>query len=73
MVRSAVFGFDYNPRATLEMSQATKALFYPSLTLGTGSSLACQSTTLSDFFKPEHLVANLVGGLIQPLYSTGDN
>ena len=56
-------------RSAFELTTMAKRSFYPSLTLGTGSLFAFSSTTLSQFFKPENLFANILGGLTQPLFS----
>jgi outer membrane protein TolC len=44
-------------------------MFYPSITLGTGSSIGYQAATLSDFFKPENIFANIFGGITQPIFN----
>ncbi len=56
-------------RSAFELTNAARASFYPSVTLSTG--LIGYSTTngLSQFFKPENLFANIVGGMTQPLFA----
>lgn len=56
-------------RSAFELTNAARASFYPSVTLTTG--LIGYSTTngLSQFFKPENLFANIVGGMTQPLFA----
>ena len=56
-------------RSAFELTYAAKAMFYPALTLGTGSSIGYQTTALSDFFKPENIFANILGGLTQPVFN----
>lgn len=56
-------------RSAFELTNAARASFYPSITLGTGSMIGYQANTLSQFFKPENIIANLVGGLTQPIFA----
>ncbi len=55
-------------RTAFELTNVAQASFYPTLTLNTGSVFGYSSTDFSDFFKPENLIANVIGGLIQPLF-----
>ncbi|MDR2038687.1 MAG: efflux transporter outer membrane subunit [Bacteroidales bacterium] len=67
-IRQAELGF----RAAFELTNAARASFYPSLTLGSqtsGSMIGYTSTTISDFFKPENIMANIAGGLVQPIFA----
>lgn len=56
-------------RSAFEMTNAARASFYPSITLSSGSMIGFGSNVLSNFFKPEHLFANIIGGLTQPLFA----
>ena len=55
-VRQAELSF----RSAFELTQAARAAFYPSITLGTGSMIGYSATTLSSFFKPEILIAYII-------------
>lgn len=66
-VRQAELAF----RSAFELTNAARASFYPSLTLGTGSMLGYGATTLSLFFRPENIAASIIGGLTQPLFMQG--
>lgn len=63
-VQQAELGF----RSAFELKNAAQASFYPSLTLNSGT-IGYTATTLSSFFKPENLFANIVGGITQPLFA----
>lgn len=58
-------------RSAFELTRSARASMYPSLTLGTGSMIGYGSTTLSDFFKPENILANIIGGLTMPIFAQG--
>jgi NodT family efflux transporter outer membrane factor (OMF) lipoprotein len=64
-VRQAEWGF----RAAFEMTNAAQAAFYPAITLSSGSMIGYGASRLTDFFKPENLLANIIGGLAQPLFA----
>ncbi len=64
-VRQAELSF----RSAFELTNAAQASFYPSITLNSGSAIGYSASTLSDFFKPENLFANIIGGLTQPLFA----
>ena len=66
-VRQAELSF----RSAFELTQAARAAFYPSITLGTGSMIGYSATTLSSFFKPENLLAHIIGGITQPIFMQG--
>ena len=55
-------------RSAFEMKNVAQRSLYPSLTLGT-STVGYASNTLSQFFKPTNILANIVGGLTQPLFA----
>lgn len=56
-------------RSAFELKNAAQASFYPSITLSTGSMAGYTASTLSGFFKPENIFANIIGGLTQPLFA----
>ncbi|MDR1745747.1 MAG: efflux transporter outer membrane subunit [Tannerella sp.] len=64
-VRSAELQF----RAAFELRNAAQASLYPSLTLNSGTMFGYDASSLSDFFKPENLFANIIGGLTQPIFA----
>jgi len=66
-VRQAELAF----RSAFEMTNVAQASFYPSITLNSGSMIGYGAASLSNFFKPEHLFANIIGGLTQPLFARG--
>ena len=51
------------------MKNVAQRSLYPSLTLGSSSSVGFASNTLSQFFKPTNILANIVGGLTQPIFA----
>jgi NodT family efflux transporter outer membrane factor (OMF) lipoprotein len=64
-VRAAEWQF----RAAFELRHAAQAALYPSLTLGAGTMAGYSAATLTDFFKPANLLANVIGGLTQPVFA----
>lgn len=64
-VLQAEMGF----RSAFEMKNAAQRSLYPSITLSSGMVGFATANTLSQFFKPENLLANIVGGLTQPLFA----
>lgn len=56
-------------RSAFELTNAAQAAFYPSVTLGSSSIGYTTNNTLSDFFKPENILVNIIGGLTQPLFA----
>lgn len=56
-------------RSAFELTQAAYASFYPSITLTSGLVGFGAQNTLAQFFKPEHIIANLIGGLTQPIFA----
>jgi NodT family efflux transporter outer membrane factor (OMF) lipoprotein len=56
-------------RAAFEMKNVAQAALYPSVTLNSGSLAAFGATTLTNFFRPENMLANLIGGFTQPLFA----
>lgn len=59
-VQQAELGF----RSAFELTNAAQASFYPSLTLNTGSMIG-----FVENFKPENLIANILGSLTQPIFA----
>ncbi|MEN9918622.1 MAG: hypothetical protein RL662_1058 [Bacteroidota bacterium] len=51
-------------RSAFELTKVAKASFYPSLTLNPGSQIG-----FVENFKPESIVANIIGGLTQPIFA----
>lgn len=67
-VRSAELNF----RAAFELTNVARASFFPSITLGSSSSptmIGYSSGDISELFKPQNLLANIVGGLAQPIFA----
>jgi len=58
-------------RSAFELTNAAQAAFYPSITLNSGSMIGFSSTSLSKFFKPENIIANIIGGITQPIFARG--
>jgi NodT family efflux transporter outer membrane factor (OMF) lipoprotein len=56
-------------RSAFELTNAAQASFYPSLTLSSSSIGYATNNTLSNFFNPENIFANIIGGLTQPLFA----
>lgn len=63
-VLQAEMGFRY----AFEMKNVAQKSLYPSITLSSGT-VGYSSNTLSQFFKPTNILANLVGGLTQPIFA----
>ena len=56
-------------RAAFEATNVARASFYPSITLNTGTMAGYSATTLSQFFEPRNIIANIIGGLTQPIFA----
>lgn len=67
--RPDVLSAELSFRSAFELKNAAQASFYPSITLGTGSIIGYGSTTLSKFFQPENIFANIIGNITQPLFA----
>jgi len=70
--RPDVFQAEMGFRYAFEMKNVAQRSLYPSLTLGSSTSpttVGFISNTLSQFFKPENIIANIIGGLVQPLFA----
>ena len=64
-VQQAEFSF----RSAFELTNVAQASFYPAITLTSGTIGYATTNTLSQFFKPENLIANIIGGLTQPIFA----
>jgi NodT family efflux transporter outer membrane factor (OMF) lipoprotein len=67
--RSDVLQAEMAFRSAFEMKNAAQRSLYPSITLTSGMVGFATVNTVSQFFKPENLLANIVGGLTQPLFA----
>ncbi len=56
-------------RSAFELTNVARASFYPTIKLTSGMIGFSTVNGLSNFFKPENLIASLVGGLTQPLFA----
>lgn len=56
-------------RSAFELTNVAQASFYPQISLSTGLLGYTTTNTLSNFFKPENIFANIIGGLTQPLFA----
>lgn len=56
-------------RSAFELTQAAEASFYPSINLTTGMIGFGTTNTLAQFFKPENIIASIIGGVTQPLFA----
>lgn len=61
---------EFNFRAAFEFTNVAQASFYPSISLSSGM-IGWGANSLSQFFKPQNLIANLVGNITQPLFAKG--
>ena len=67
-VLQAEMGFRY----AFEMKNVAQRSLYPSLTLGSSTAPTTAgyvANTLSQFFRPENIIASIVGGLVQPIFA----
>lgn len=60
---------ELNFRSAFELTNAAQASFYPSITLTSASLGFGTANTLANFFKPENILASIVGGLTQPIFA----
>lgn len=56
-------------RSAFELTNTARANLYPSVRLSSGTIGYATHNTLSNFFKPEHVFAGIVGGLTQPIFA----
>jgi len=66
--RSDVFQAEMGFRYAFEMKNVAQRSLYPSLTFGT-STIGYGAGVLTNFFSPANIMANLVGGLVQPIFA----
>lgn len=69
--RPDVFQAEMSFRYAFEMKNVAQRSLYPSITLGTSSNsstIGYTSNTLSQFFNPTNIIANIIGGLAQPIF-----
>ena len=64
--RSDVKQAELSFRSAFELTNAAQASMYPTFTISTAS-IGFASSTLSDFFKPANIAANIAAGISQPL------
>jgi multidrug efflux system outer membrane protein len=58
-------------RSAFELTNAAQASFYPSVTLNAGSTIGFVASGFSNFFSSENLLANVIGGITQPIFNRG--
>lgn len=56
-------------RSYFELTNVARASFYPTISLSSASIGFGTVNTLSNFFKPENILANIIGNLTQPLFN----
>jgi len=69
--RPDIMQAEYGVISAYEMTNNAKAYFYPSVTLTANAGL--ESLDLSDLFDPTSFAANIVGGLVQPIFNKRAN
>lgn len=69
--RPDVMQAEYNVISAYEMTNSAKAYFYPALTLTANAGL--ETLDLKDLFDPVSFAANIVGGLVQPVFNKRTN
>ena len=62
---------EYQLRNAFELTRVARAYFYPSLTIT--AQAGYYNNALSDFFNPGNFLANIIGGLTQPIFNNGIN
>ncbi len=55
-------------RMAYSLTNAAQASLYPSITISSGA-LGYSNSTFSGFFSPENIAANIVGGIVQPIFN----
>lgn len=58
-------------RSAFELTNVAQASFYPSITLNSGSMIGFAASGFTNFFSLENLMANVIGGLTQPIFNRG--
>lgn len=66
-VKSAELSF----RSAFELTNAAKASFYPTVSLTQGSLIGFGASNISDLFRPENLIARVLGSFVQPIFAQG--
>jgi len=56
-------------RSAFEMKNAAQAALYPSISLNSGSMIGYGAASLTNFFRPENILASIIGGLAQPIFA----
>jgi outer membrane protein, multidrug efflux system len=69
--RPDVMQAEYNVMRAYQMTNSAKAYFYPSVTLTAGAGL--EALDLGDLLDPASFAANVVGGLVQPVFNKRAN
>ncbi|MDY9919052.1 MAG: TolC family protein [Proteiniphilum sp.] len=69
--RPDVIQAELDLRAAFELTNAAQASFYPSVTLNAGSMIGLAAPGFTNFFSSENLLANVIGGLTQPIFNRG--
>jgi NodT family efflux transporter outer membrane factor (OMF) lipoprotein len=61
----------YQLQTAFELTNAARTYFYPSLNITAQAGF--YNNMLSDFFNPVNFLANIIGGLTQPIFNNGAN
>lgn len=69
--RPDVMQAEYNVISAYQVTNSAKAYFYPSVTLTANAGM--ESLDLEDLFDPSSFAANIVGGLVQPIFNKRAN
>ncbi len=69
--RPDVMQAEYNVISAYEMTNNAKAYFYPSVTLTAGAGF--EALDLKNLFDPTSFAANIVGGLVEPIFNKRAN
>ncbi|RNC63996.1 efflux transporter outer membrane subunit [Proteiniphilum sp. X52] len=69
--RPDVIQAELDLRSAFELTNAAQASFYPSVTLNAGSMIGFAASGFTNFFSSENLLANVIGGLTQPIFNRG--
>ncbi len=69
--RPDVMQAEYNVISAYHVTNSAKAYFYPSVTLTASAGL--ESLEFEDLFDPASFAANIVGGLVQPIFNKRAN
>ena len=69
--RPDVMQAEYGVISAYQMTNSAKAYFYPSVTLT--ASAGVEALDLEDLFDPSSFAANIVGGLVQPIFNKRAN